>query len=166
MKNISISNLKKELASLPASSVVDICISLAKYKKENKEFLTYLLFDSADEVQYIGNIKLEMDEMFKLVNRSNTYLAKKSVRKILRLVQKHIKFSRNKKTEAELLIYYCAKLKASGLPLVSSTALASLFTGQIKKAHSAIEALHEDLQYDYKEELSHIFSGSVSELFL
>ena len=164
MKSNSISNLKKELTSLPAGRVIDICISLAKYKKDNKEFLTYLLFDAADEGQYINGLKSEMDEMFKQLNLSNTYIAKKSVRKILRLVQKHIKFSGNKKTEAELLIYYCSKLKASGLPLESSTALASLFSSQFKKANSAIESLHEDLQHDYKEELFSIFSVSGSEL--
>jgi len=40
----SLSELQKELALLERKEVLELCIRLAKYKKENKEYLSYLVF--------------------------------------------------------------------------------------------------------------------------
>ena len=82
MKASTISTLKKELATLPHSDVIDICIRLIKYKKENKELLSYLLFDANNELEYIRSIKDEIEIQFSEINRSQLYFAKKSIRKI------------------------------------------------------------------------------------
>jgi hypothetical protein len=156
MKSASISDIKKELQTLSPSEVMQYCMRLAKYKKDNKELLNYLLFEAHDEVDFIKNMKQEIDLQFAEMNASNTYLAKKSLRKILRITNKHIKFSGHAQTAAELLIYFCASLKSSGIPINTSTALSNLYQMQLKKINKIIETMHEDLQYDYRKLLEEL----------
>ncbi|HPH91859.1 MAG TPA: hypothetical protein PLZ68_13660 [Ferruginibacter sp.] len=154
MKAASVNELKEELKQLPAGKLVELCLRLAKYKKENKELLNYLLLESGNEQGYISEVKNEIAEEFGTVNSSNLYFAKKTIRKILRIANKHIRYIGTKQAEAELLIYFCAVLKNSGIPYEKSTALNNLFLAQIKKASKAIDTMHEDLQYDLKKELN------------
>ncbi len=154
MKASSISILKKELITLPAGDVVDLCMKLAKYKKENKELLSYLLFDANNELEYIRSVKEEISQQFTEINTSQLYFAKKSIRKILKTTAKYIKYSGHKQTEVELLIFFCSKLKASGIPVKASNSLSNLYINQVRKIHQAINSLHEDLQHDYRLELT------------
>ena len=153
MKASSLSNLKKELSTLPTGDVLEICLKLVKYKKENKELLTYLLFDANNEPEYIRSIKKEMDQLFSEINPGHLYFVKKSLRKILRNMDKYIRYSGHKQTEVELRLYYCSKLKTSGIAFQYSNALNNLFINQVRKTRLAIGTLHEDLQHDYTEEL-------------
>jgi hypothetical protein len=153
MKAASLKELKTELLNLSPVQVLDLCMQLAKYKKENKELLTYLLFEAQDEQTYIKEIKEQIDDLYKDVNKSNLYLAKKTIRKILRLTNKFIKYSGSKQTEVELLIYFCKKLRKAGVPLRANTALGNIYMRQIEKIKKALSSLHEDLQYDYSEEM-------------
>lgn len=156
MKASSTSTLKKELATLPTSDVIDICMRLVKYKKENKELLSYLLFDANSELEYIRNIKEEIDIQFSEINLSHLYFAKKSIRKILKTTNKYIRYSGHKQTEVELLIHFCLKFKKSGIPSRTSNSLNNLYLNQVRKIRLAISALHEDLQHDYFEEIAEI----------
>lgn len=153
MKAASVNELKEELKSLPASTLVDLCVRLVKYKKENKELLNYLLFESHDEPAYREAVKREIDEAFTVINSSNLYFAKKSIRKILRITGKYIKYTGSKQTEVELLLYFCSALKKSGIPFQKSTALNNLYVSQLNKAEKAMEGMHEDLQYDYRRDM-------------
>ena len=87
------------------------------------------------------------------MNKSNLYLAKKSLRKILRTINKFIKYSGNKQTEVELRIFYCNKLKLSGIDIEKSQVLKNLYDNQRKKIESLLAKFHEDLQFDYRKEL-------------
>lgn len=153
MKAASLSELKKELSLLKPADVLACCMRLTKYKKENKELLTYLLFEINNEESFIESVKKDMDEQFSEINKSNTYFAKKTVRKILRLTNKQIKYSGLPQTEIELLIYFCKKLIAAKLKLNESAALYNLYQNQLKKINKSISKLHEDLQYDYMREI-------------
>ncbi len=153
MKAASLKELKEELNTLHPAQVLNLCMHLAKYKKENKELLTYLLFEAHDEQSYIKGIKEHIDEQFEGMNKSNLYLAKKTIRKILRTTKKFIKYSGSRQTEVELLIYFCKKIRNSGIILHSNTALGNLYQRQILKINKALSTLHEDLQYDYSEEI-------------
>ena len=44
MKAATLNELKHELSHLPAEELLDLCTRLARFKKENKELLTFLLF--------------------------------------------------------------------------------------------------------------------------
>ena len=153
MKASSLNELKQELQEQSPKRVLEITLRLARFKKENKELLTYLLFEAHDERAYIRSIKEEIDNQLMLMNSSNLYLIKKSLRKILRSINKYVKYSGIKETEAELRIYYCTQLKKSGLPIMKSQQVINIYQNQIKKINAVIAKLHEDLQYDYLKEI-------------
>jgi len=158
MKTASVSILKKELGTRPYNEMLKICMQMAKYKKENKELLNYLLFEANDEPEYIIGIKNEIDEQFLEINRSHLYFAKKSIRKILKITNKYIRYSNRKQTEVDLLIYFCTKLKTSGIPIQSSTSLSNLYDAQVQKIIKAMATLHEDLQFDYAPEIKQLIN--------
>ena len=149
MKAASSNEIKNALKTATPAELMEICLRLARHKKENKELLTYLLFEADDAVAYIKNVKKDMEDGFTGINTSNLYFAKKSLRKVLRNAGKYIKFTGNKEAEAEILIHFCYTLKHSNIPFQKSAALVNLYNGQLKKAKAAIATLHEDLQYDY-----------------
>jgi len=153
MKAASLSELKQEIATLTPKQVIDICMRLAKHKKENKELITYLLFEAGDEKTFIRNIQEETEVQFREINSSNLYLAKKSIRKILRTINKFARYSGSKETEAELRIHYCKTLVASGIPFRKSPVLLNLYNNQLKKIETAVASMHEDLQFDYRKEM-------------
>ncbi|HEX6225847.1 MAG TPA: hypothetical protein VFZ52_15620 [Chryseolinea sp.] len=154
MKAASINELKKELAELDFKTIQEVCLRLAKYKKENKELLTYLLYEAHDENAFIASVKTEMDELFYSLPTGNVYYIKKSLRKILRIVNKQIKYSGLKQTELELRLYFCGKIKDANVPLRSSTVLYNLNEQQLKKIKTLLAQLPEDLQLDYEQELT------------
>jgi hypothetical protein len=156
MKASTINELKQELATIQPAQLIELCLRLARFKKENKELLTYLLFEAHDEQSYIQNVKQEIDDQFANINNSNLYFAKKSLRKILRIANKYIRYSGSKIVEIELLVHFCSALNESKIPYKKSTALANLYNSQIKKISTAIQSLHEDLQYDYLKELEQL----------
>jgi HPt (histidine-containing phosphotransfer) domain-containing protein len=150
MKASTVHELKDELKHLSVKELVELCNRLARFKKENKELLTYLLFEAHDEKGYIQSVKNEVEQMFAEIPKGNSlYLQKKSIRKILRTVNKYIRYSGIKTTEVELLLHFCNRLGQSGIKFRESTALSNLFESQIKKANKQVLTLHEDLQYDY-----------------
>ncbi len=57
MKAVTIKELKQELNHLSPKEVMDLCLRLSRFKKENKELLTYLLFEASDEAHYIESVK-------------------------------------------------------------------------------------------------------------
>ena len=153
MKAASISLLKQEMKNRSSNELLEIGLRLARFKKENKELLTYLLFEVQDEQAYIESIKKEIDRQFQEINKSNIYFAKKSIRKIVRTTNKFIRYSGNKQTEVELLIHFCKSLKDYAIPMNKSIALSNIYIRQIQKIKKTINTLHEDLQYDYGVEL-------------
>lgn len=153
MKAASISELKTEMKTLTAPQLMDLCLHLAKYKKENKELLSYLLFEAQNEASYVKDVKEVMDQAFAEVNRHYMFQTKKQIRKILRDTTKHIKYSGKKETEVELLIYFCQKMKKSGIRFDTNVPLTTLYNRQLLKIGKVITQLHEDLQHDFMEEV-------------
>jgi len=154
MKAVSIKELKEELTNYTPKELRDLCLRLARFKKENKELLTYLMFESSDEVLYIEGIKREVDEQFELINRKSQYLIKKSFRKILRTLRKYARYSSKKETEVELLVYFCSKLRKFTPSIKKNTGLENFYNKQIEAIRKKITLLHEDLQFDYGTELN------------
>lgn len=149
MNSASIAEIKRELQGLDAAALQSICLRLAKYKKENKELLSYLLAEAHDEPGYIKSVQAEMDIMFEELTDRNLYIVKKMLRKILRMANRQIKYSGIPQTELELRIYFCEKIKAASIPLVAGTVLYNLYQQQLKKIESVLAKLPEDYQVDY-----------------
>jgi hypothetical protein len=159
LKAVTIKQLKDELSHKSALDLKELCLHLGRFKKENKELLTYLLFESQDEESFIQTIKEEVDEQFDAINTKSFFYIRKSSRKILTSIKKHIRYSKKKETEAELLLYFCKKLKEFSPSIKRSTSLQSVFDTQIRMIKKAIDKLHEDLQYDFQLELNELLEN-------
>lgn len=136
--------------------LLELCLRLSKFKKENKELLTYLLFEAFDEESYIKGVKEEIDNQFELINRKSPFHIRKSIRRILLSTKKYIRYSQMKQTEVELLIYFCAKLKKLSPSVHSYPALLNLYLRQVNDVSKKVSLLHEDLQFDYKSYLDEL----------
>ncbi|MEO6814352.1 MAG: hypothetical protein ABI172_10505 [Ginsengibacter sp.] len=146
----SINEIKKDLENRDRKELLGYCLRLAKYKKENKELLAFLLFESDNVNNYVQNVKQETNALFEEINRSNIYYIKKSIRKILRNINKHVRFALSRQVEAELLIYFCNCIKTYSIPVKKSRQLINLIESQQKKIDTALSSLHPDLQYDLR----------------
>ncbi len=145
----NLAEIKKQLQETDADALQSLCLRLAKYKKENKELLGYLLFESQNEASYVQQIKEEIDAQFEELKGRNLYLVKKMLRKILRYINRHIKYSNRDETDLELRIYFCEKIKQAKIPVRESAVLLNLYQGQLKKINTVHAKLPEDLQSDY-----------------
>lgn len=156
MKAVTVKELKLALANCSNTEVIELCLKLSKFKKENKELLTYLLFESSNEEGFITSVKTEIDEQFELINTKTYYFIKKSVRKILRTIKKYIRYSKKKETEVELLLYFCNKLYDFKPSIKNNTVLKNICIREIEGIRKKMMLLHEDLQYDYELELQRL----------
>ena len=127
MKAASISGLKEELAVLSQKELVALCLRLAKYKKENKELLAYLLFDAHDVESYLQTIKNEINDAFWNLPLHNWYFYKKGLRKILKDIQKYSRHIGTKEAQVEMLLHFCQNMKNSGMSFQQHTAVNNLY---------------------------------------
>jgi hypothetical protein len=153
MKAANVKVIKEELNMRSREELVELCLSLSKFKKENKELLTYLLYEVSDELSFINSIKDEIDLGFKEINRTSYYYLKKSIRKILRNTKKNIRYSKKKQTEVELILFYCNRLKNLSPPISKSIPLTRIFEREILRVEKIVAKLDADLQYDYGNEI-------------
>ena len=154
MKAVTVKELKEELNNRTPKEIRDLCLRLARFKKENKELLTYLLFESSNEALYVESVKKEVDQQFEQINKKSHYLIKKSFRKILRIIRKYARYSQKKETEVELLVYFCTKIKKFTPSVQKNTGLQNFYNRLIETIRKKVSLLHEDLQFDYGTELN------------
>lgn len=153
MKAASINDIKRELERKNNSELTEFCLRLSKFKKENKELLTFLLFEAGNINTYTEAIKLEIIISFEEISNQHIYYVKKSVRKILRQVNKHIRIIGSKQAEAELFIQFCNSLKKLSASILKNKQMTRIYENQLKKIAKAISVLHPDLQYDLNKQL-------------
>lgn len=156
MKAASVSEIKQQLKNLDPKELTELCLRLARYKKENKELLTFLLYEADDLAHYVAGVKEELDEIFAGVNTSSVFFAKKTLRKALRTANKYIRYAADKTVEVEILLHYCTNFQGLKLDWRRSTLLLNMYNAQQKKIAAAIDSLHEDLQYDYRRSLERL----------
>ena len=149
MKTASLRDIKLELKDKSKEEITELCLLLTKFKKENKELLTYLLYERQNEAAYVQGVKEDVDAQFYGINKATYYFINKGVRKVLRSCKKYIRYSKNKETEAEVLIYFCSKVKEVSEYYDHNTSLLSIYDKQLEIARKKISSLHEDLQFDY-----------------
>ncbi|HKH62301.1 MAG TPA: hypothetical protein VKA49_15770 [Flavitalea sp.] len=153
MRTASVNEIKQELNTLKPSEVKELCLRLARYKKENKELLTYLLFEAHNEQQYIQSVRHEVDEIFDTLPNSNLHLTKKTLRRILRSLNKYGRHTGSTQSQIEMLLHFCKKLKESRIPIQKSVAIGNLYFQQLKKINKLLDTIHEDLRFDYTKQL-------------
>lgn len=148
MRVEKLSDIKKELRSLNTEALTEICLRLAKYKKDNKELLSYLLYDADNPLNYAEEVKSTLLINFQNLNRSS-YTSTKEIRKIVRLLAKHAKYTGSKEVEIELLLWFGTCFLEYADTHSSHKPLLTIFSRQIEKIRRILPKLHEDLQFDY-----------------
>ena len=156
MKAVTVKKIKDELTHKTTSELMEICLQLSKFKKENKELLTYLLFESHNEEEYVESIKEEINELFEKVNTKSYFYIRKSVRKILTTTKKFIRYSKKKETEVALLLFFCQQILELDPPIKNNVTLWNLYNRQMDLVRKSMKSLHEDLQYDYREDMQRL----------
>ena len=165
LPNYGIAEIKKELQHLDNTQLTELCLRLVRYKKENKELTGYLLFDADNERAFIDSLMAENGLMFSQLPYNNYQLAK-SLRKILRLLGKYIKFMASGEAEVEVLINFCRNYVQYVDKRASSSykPLRLIFTRQLDKIRKSITKLHEDLQFDYSQEFNNMVGEAEEKL--
>ena len=113
-------------------------------------------YHANDEQEFVTSIKTEIDENFAEINQSHMYYAKKSLRKILRIINKYCRYSNVTETEVALRIHFCSALKESGISIRRDKMISKIYQAQLGKIKTLVASLHEDLQYDYERELKEL----------
>ena len=81
MKAAGLKDIKDELKNSTREELLEHCLRLARFKKENKELLTYRLFYSYDEHDYQVEMKEAISTMFSEISTSGFYWMKKTFEK-------------------------------------------------------------------------------------
>ena len=156
MKAASIVNLRKAVEHLDRQTLQTLCLRLARFKLENKEMLTYLIFESEDELKYVQGIKIQLESLFEDINTNSYFYIKKSVRKILRKIRKFSRYSNAAETEVELLLFFCWKMKTIRPSIFKNKTLTNLYNRQVEACKKKSSKLHEDLQYEYQPQIEEL----------
>ena len=142
MEAATIAQLKKALVKIDQSDLLDACLRLARFKKDNKELLTYLLFRSNDETGYANYLCGLIDEQFIETPKAH----KKTLRKLIRSMDKWLRYSCNKETEYQVRLHFCHALKASDTPFLETRVTTNMYLRQIKKLDQVIEKFEKDIR--------------------
>lgn len=155
METPKLNTLKKELQQLSAPELVTHLTRIAKFKTENKELLNFLLFYQENTDDYANEIKNIIKESFEELNYSD-YTKIKQIRKLVRIINKHLKFMADKKQEAELLLFFCNQFIDKNIYRTKLKALNTIFIRQFSRISKCIDKLESDFQFDYNRELENL----------
>ena len=147
----SLANIKKELKLLTGPELVELISVLAKFSVENKKLLFFELYGRDNPNLFVDLIREELNEDFEKSNTRNSHVAKKSVQRIRRKLNKTLKLTKDKVFHIELVVYFCEKMKEYGYLTHRHPVIHTIYKMQISKIEKSIEGLHEDLRYDYGE---------------
>ncbi len=145
--------IKTELKQLPPKQVLELLLRLSRFKKENKELLSYLLFESGDEQGYVQQIKAEIDEQFAQLKETGFYLYKKQIRKIQRMINKPIKYMGSKASTAELYLHMANKIHEQKKTIYNKAFLEKTLQQYVTKINRVLPFMDEDLQHDISQQL-------------
>lgn len=149
MEAASVAELKKALVQLDQGELLEACLRLVRFKKDNKELLTYLLFMSQDEQGFADYLCEEIDEQF----RSTPNAHKKTLRKVIRWMNKVLRFTKVKDTEVQVRLHFVRALRASETPIRNSRVVINMYNGQLKKVAKTIEKFHDDVRREIEQEI-------------
>lgn len=142
------SEIKKELQHLNVAEISALCLRLSRFKKENKELLSYLLFKADDPDAFVTECKEEMNLLFIKLN-SKSHLAVKGLRKISLEMNNQIRYTGSDIVKTELLLHFCSNYIDYVNYRSHYKPLRNVFYRSAEKVKTAIAKLQEDLQHDY-----------------
>lgn len=153
MPTTSLSDIKKEIKHLNSNELNELCLRLGRFKNENKALITYELFYKGDEISFIEDIKEELLEYLAVINTDSYFYMKKTIRKVLKQIRLFARLSREKTTELELLIFFCEELNKLEPSIHKNKLLSNLYRRQVISIEKKLTGVHEDLQFDYMQQL-------------
>jgi hypothetical protein len=157
MHSATIDTIKTELKQLPPREVLDLLLRLARFKKENKELLTYILFESANESEYVEQVKKEIAGEMLEIDGLPAYQYKKQFRKIQRKINKPIKYIGNKSATAELYLHMVRMISEKKKTISLATFLDKILQQYIIKIEKLLPGIEDDLAADMRKQLKQIF---------
>ena len=155
MDTASIKQLKDTLSTLGREELIGLLFRMVKFKKENKELLTFLLFEADDLDAYVHEITLLIKDEFENYRLKTAYYKRKGCRRVLRMLKKYIKYATDKEVEVRLLLAYVSMV-AESKSFINDRVIQKIALRQLLLAEKSIVKLHEDLQYEYKLELEEL----------
>ena len=155
MDTASIKQLKDTLSTLGREELIGLLLHMVKFKKENKELLTFLLFEADDLDAYVHEITLLIKDEFENYRLKTAYYKRKGCRRVLRMLKKYIKYAADKEVEVRLLLAYVSMV-AESKSFINDRVIQKIALRQLLLAEKSIVKLHEDLQYEYKLELEEL----------
>ena len=156
-----LSDLKKELFELSKPELIQLCLRVAKLKRENKELLAYLIYDVDDPLFYAQKLKHEIKEVFEQPFQHAYYLTK-SIRKAMRLISKYYRFTSNKQGETELLIYLVDEFHQSWRNEYRYQALGKVILRCLEKAQTNIKKIDEDYRADFEHPILELMQKTIN----
>jgi hypothetical protein len=153
MKAATLHQIKKELETYAPKKIMELTLRLIKYKTENKELISYLLFDEDDLAGYISDLREDISAMFTDIRYLPSYQVKRVLKKALKFITRYAKYTNTKETEAELLLHFCSLMREQSLQRNSNKVISVIYYKQLEKVEKMLPALHEELQYDYKDKI-------------
>jgi hypothetical protein len=149
MKASSLKDIKADLKNSSKEELLELISRLIRFKKDNKELITYLLYESDNDFLFIESCKMEMEEAFAQINRTSFFFVRKGIRKILSNTKKNIRYALKKNVEIELLLHFCKLLIEFRPKINRNKVLMNTLETQIRMIRKAISTMNEDLQHDY-----------------
>ena len=150
MKAASSKQIRDELKNKNQKELLEYCLRLARFKKENKELLTYLLFDADNESEYVQDVKEHITRSFNEMNTSGYYYMRKGTRKILSTAKKYIRYSPVVETEIDLLVHFCEEMQQLKPSYKNNKVMKNTFESQLALIEKKVNGIHEDLQLDFE----------------
>jgi hypothetical protein len=78
LKLASLADIKVELQALPRDELLALCLRLARFKQDNKELLSYLLFSAHNTDAFMASARRAISSGFAEVNTTSNFLRKKN----------------------------------------------------------------------------------------
>lgn len=156
MHSATIDTIKTELKQLPPKEVLDLLLRLARFKKENKELITYILFESANEHEYVEQVKKEISEEMAEIDGLPGYQYKKQFRKIQRKINKPIKYIGNKSATAELYLHMARMISEKKKTNYLAPFLEKTLQQYISKIEKLLPGIEDDLAADLRKQLKQV----------
>jgi hypothetical protein len=155
MDSPKLAELKKELNFQDIHELKELCLKIAKYKTENKELLHYLLFYQHRKDDYIALVKELIVREFDDLHPSIYYVGKQ-LRKLTRIINKHIRYLAEKPAEVEIALSFSLEFIKHPIAKSNYKALDSILFRQLKRINKIIPKLQEDLAFDYQQQFNEV----------
>jgi len=152
----NLNTIKKELIECEKKQLIEIITRLCRFKLDNKSLVSFLLFDAENEPEFVKEAKLQIDDLIEESKYFNFYSTKKRYRKIATLITKYVKFTNKTESEIELRLHLVKTFTENKSELKTYLYFKKALSKQLEKVDKLMKKIHEDLQFEYEEEINNL----------